>query len=83
MLDISREDAIQRLVPLLQGNEAIGQLPIDKVVEFAGKADIEFCRQGSADCLGTIEMPWSLIINFLLRSCVVNWLPTTCSGLAM
>ena len=38
---------------------------------------------GSADCPGTIEMPWSLIINFLLRSCVVNWLPTTCSGLAM
>ena len=47
MLNISRDDAIQRLIVLLQGNDAIGQLSLEQIVQFAEMADMEFCRQGS------------------------------------
>jgi hypothetical protein len=47
MLNISRDDAIQRLIALLQGNDAIGQLSLEQIVQFAEMADMEFCRQGS------------------------------------
>src|SRR5512145_3129811 len=47
MLNISRDDALQRLMALLQANDVIGQLSLEQIVQFAEMAEIEFCRQGS------------------------------------
>lgn len=47
MQNISRAEAIQRLLTLLQGNDAIAQLPLDKLVEFTDRAQMVFYRQGT------------------------------------
>ncbi|MFN8458450.1 MAG: hypothetical protein U0401_27980 [Anaerolineae bacterium] len=48
MVDLRQADAIQKLIPLLQNNEAFSRSGFlgERITEFAHRADIQFYWQG-------------------------------------